>query len=114
MEENRRQRRIPFSSAAKVIKLSGGEKSDATLVDVSNYGASLKTQTPLKNNERIKVSISLEKEGKILHSEEVPGTVRWVERASNFYVAGISFDIKINDNMYPVFTNCLDYLKSSN
>jgi hypothetical protein len=112
MEETRRQRRIPLSAEAKVIKLSSGEKIEAELVNISNYGASLKTTALLKTNERIKVSITLNKQYQALHSEEVPGIVRYAERTMEIYLAGIKFNIKINDTGYPIFNRCLEYLKT--
>jgi hypothetical protein len=43
LEDNRRQRRIPLSAKARVIKLSSGDRIEAEFVNISNYGASLKT-----------------------------------------------------------------------
>jgi hypothetical protein len=112
MEDTRRQRRIPLSAGAKVIKLSSGDRIEAELVNISNYGASLKTTFPLKTNERIKVSITLNKQYQVVHSEEVPGTVRYVERTKGIYLAGKKFNIKINDTGFPIFNQCLEYLKT--
>jgi hypothetical protein len=112
MEEIRRQRRIPLSAQAKVIKLSSGDRIEAELVDISNYGASLKTTVPLKTNERIKVSMTLKKQYQVVHSEEVPGTVRYVERTKGNYLAGIKFNTKIHDTGFPIFNQCLEYLKT--
>jgi hypothetical protein len=112
MEETRRQRRIPLSAEAKVIKLSSGDRIEAELVNISNYGASLKTTVPLQTNERVKVSMTLNKRDLLVHSEEVPGTVRYVENRKGNNLAGIKFDIKINDKGYPIFNQCLEYLKT--
>ena len=112
MVEIRLQRRIPLSAKAKVIKLSNGDRNEAELVNISNYGASLKTTVPLKTNERIKVSMTLKKQYQVVHSEEVPSTVRYVERTNGNYLAGIKFDIKINDTGFPIFNQCLEYLKT--
>jgi hypothetical protein len=112
MEDTRRQRRIPLSAEAKVIKLSSGDRIEAELVSISNYGASLKTTIPLKNNDRIKVSITLNIQDQVVHSEEVPGTVRYVEHEMENYLVGIMFNIKISDTRFPIFNQCLEYLKT--
>jgi hypothetical protein len=112
MEDTRRQRRIPLRAEAKVIKLNGGDRANAELINVSNYGASLKTTVPLKTNERIKVSITTKKQYHVMQTEEVPGTVRYVERTKGIYLAGIKFNIKINDTGFPIFNQCLEYLKT--
>jgi hypothetical protein len=112
MENTRRQRRIPLSAEAKVIKISSGDIIEAELLNISNYGASLKTTVPLKNNERIKVSITLNMQDQMVHSEEAPGAVRSVEHKMEFYLAGIMFNIKINDTGFPIFNQCLEYLKT--
>jgi len=111
-ENNRRQRRIPLSAEAQVVKLNGGDRIKAELVNISNYGASLKTTVPLKSNERIKVSMTLDKQGQVLHSEEVPGIVRYVERSMKTYLVGIKFNMTINDTGFPLFNQCLEYLKT--
>ena len=112
MEDNRRQRRIPLSTAAQVIKLGGGDKIEADVVNISNFGTGLKTTVPLKTNERIKVSMTLNKQDQVVHSEEVPGTVRYVDRTMKINSAGIQFNIKINDTGFPIFNQCLEYLKT--
>ncbi|NOS35556.1 MAG: hypothetical protein GQ522_02850 [Deltaproteobacteria bacterium] len=112
MEEIRRQRRIPLSAEAKVIKLSSGDRYEAELVNISNYGARLKTTALLKTNERIKASMTLNKQDQVVYSEEVPGTVRYVERTMKFYSAGIQFNTKINDTGFPIFNQYLEYLKT--
>lgn len=112
MEENRQQKRLPLSTDATVLRLSSGDRMDAELVDISCYGASLKTSATLKANEQIMVSITLDKEGAVVQSEEAPGTVRWVERSGEAYLAGIMFNIKINDKKFPIFNESLEYLKT--
>ncbi len=112
MEDARRQRRIPLSAEAKAIKLSNDDRIEAELVNISNYSASLKTTVPLQTNERVKVSMTLNKRDHFVHSEEVPGTVRYVENRKGNNLAGITFDIKINDTELPIFNQCLEYLKT--
>ena len=112
MKDIRRQRRIPLITDAKIIKLSSGDRADAKLINISNYGASLKTTVPLKANERIKLSMTLTKQYHAVQTEEVPGIARHVERTKGNYLAGIKFDIKINDTEYPRFNQCLEYLKT--
>jgi hypothetical protein len=112
MEDNRRQRRIPLSTAAQVAKLGSGDRIEAELVNISNYGASLKTTVPLQSNERVKVSMTLNKRNHFVHSEEVPGTVRYVNSTKGNDLAGIKFNIKISDSGFPKFNQCLDYLKT--
>ncbi len=94
MENTRRQRRLPFSADAKVLKRNSGDRADAKIIDVSNYGTSLTTTIPFKINERIKVAIALNRQGQVVHSEEVPGTVRYVERSKRNYLVGIQFNKK--------------------
>jgi hypothetical protein len=48
----------------------------------------------------------------MVHSEEVSGTVRHVEHKMGINLAGIMFDIKINDTGFPIFNHCLEYLKT--
>ena len=112
MENIRRQRRIPLSAEAKVIKLRSGDRIEAELVNISNYGARLKTTVPLKTNEIIKVSMALRNKYHVVHTEAVPGTIRYVEHTMKFYSTGMQFNIKINDTGFPIFNECLEYLKT--
>ncbi|MFQ5442471.1 MAG: PilZ domain-containing protein [Thermodesulfobacteriota bacterium] len=112
MEDNRQERRIPLCAGTTLTKSNGDDRIEAELVDISYYGVSLKTSAPLKTNERIKVSLTLNIQDQPVHSEEAPGSVRWVERSKEIYSAGIMFDIKINDKGFPIFHRCLEYLKS--
>ncbi len=112
MEETRRQRRIPFNAEAKITRLIGGEAVKATLVNVSNYGACFKTREPLRPNDKIKLSITLDQQGTVMHSEEVTATVRYVKGEMKDYSVGIVFGIKINDKAFPIFSRCLDILKA--
>jgi hypothetical protein len=112
MEEIRRQRRIPLSTAAKVIQLGSGDSIEAELVNISNFGTGLKTTVPLQTNERVKVSMTLNKRDIFVHSEEVPGTVRYVENTKGNNYSGIQFNIRINDTGFPIFNQCLEYLKT--
>ena len=112
MEDNRRQRRIPLSTAAQVIKLGGGDKIEADVVNISNFGTGLKTTVPLKTNERVMVSMTLNKRDQVVYSEEVPGTVRYVENTQGNNLAGITFNIKISDTGHPIINQCLEYLKT--
>jgi hypothetical protein len=111
MEDNRRQRRIPITTEAKVIKLNSTDRANVELINVSNYGASLMTTVPLKFNERIKVSITLKKKSHSLQTEEVPATVRYIERKIEGFLYGIQFNIKINDTGFPIFNQYLEHLK---
>lgn len=114
MEENRRQRRIPLSAGAKVTRLIGGEVIEATIIDISCYGASLKTKYPLRPNDRVKVSITVtvNGQGQVMQSEDALATVRWVKDSAKDYSSGIMFNIKINDRGFPIFTRCLEHLKT--
>ena len=112
MDDVRRQRRIPLSAGAQVIRFGSSNRNEGELVNISNYGASLKTTVPLKSNERIKISMTLKQKDRVVQSEEVPATVRYVENVKGDYIAGIKFNIKINDAGFPLFNQCLDYLKT--
>ena len=115
MEDNRRQRRIPLNAEAKVTKLIGGEKIEATVVDISCYGACLKTRHPLlKTNDRIKVSITVAMNGQnqVMQSEDALATVRWIKNSTKDFSVGVMFNIKINDRGFPVFNQCLEHLKA--
>ncbi len=112
MEDNRRQWRIPISTPAQLAKISSGDRIEAELVNISNYGASLKTTVPLQSNERVKVSMTLNKRNLVVHSEEVPGTVRYVDSKKGNNIAGIKFNTKISVFGFPKFNQCLDYLKT--
>lgn len=112
MQENRRQRRLPISSEARLVRLGTGQGAEATLVDISNYGASLKTSVQLKANERVKLSVKIRMKDREVVSEEVPGTIRWVEHKMKQYLAGVSFDVKVSGASFPVFSECLDYVKT--
>ena len=92
MEDNRRHRRIPLSTAAQVAKLGSGDRIEAEFVNISNYGASLKTTVPLQFNERVKVSMTLNKRNHFVHSEEVPGTV-----TKRYYFAALGKALAMND-----------------
>lgn len=113
MEDNRRQRRIPLGAEAKITKLIDGETIEAKVVDISCYGACLKTRLPLKTNDRIKVSITVTMNGQdqVTQSEEAPATVRWVKGSVKDHSAGIMFNIKINDRGFPIFNRCIEHLK---
>lgn len=110
--DNRRQRRIPLTARATVKKLIGGDKIEAELVNISNFGACLKISTPLKVKEKIKVSIKVNEKDMVVNTEEVLATVRWVNGSGKDSTAGIMFSIKISDNGFPLFSRCLDYLKT--
>ena len=114
MEDNRRQRRLPLSAGAKVTRLIGGETTEATVVDISCYGACLKTKHPLKTNDRIKVSITVTMDGQdlVMQSEDALATVRWVKSSAKDSSAGIMFNVKINDRGFPVFNQCIEHLKT--
>ncbi len=56
--------------------------------------------------------MTLNKQDQVVHSEEVPGTVRYVDRTMKINSAGIKFNIKINDRGFPIFNQCLEYLKT--
>ncbi len=84
---------------------------DAKVLNITNYGIGIYTDTRLKTDERITVSIILNQQDRTIHSEEVPGTVRWVQRIKKIYSAGISFDMKINEKEFPIFTKCLEYTR---
>lgn len=113
-EDTRQQRRIPLSADAEayVQKFGTTQKIKAELVDLSNFGASFKASVPLKANDRIKISVSLNENGKVVVSEEVAASVRWVERSARENVAGAKFDIKISDKVFPIFNQCLEFLKT--
>jgi hypothetical protein len=112
VEDTRQQRRIPLSTRAHVQKFGAVEKTEAELVDLSNYGASFKVSLPLKANDRIKISISVIDKDETVESEEIAASVRWVEHLAKEYLAGVKFDIKISDKGFPVFNHCLEFLKT--
>lgn len=112
MEDSRRQRRIPLSTEAKVTKLISGEAIKATLVNISSYGACVKVKDPLRPNDKIKLSITLNREDQVVHSEDVLATVRYVKGVLKDYSVGIMFNIKITDKGFPIFTRCLESLKT--
>jgi len=112
MNDIRRQRRIPLVTDARIIKLGSGESVDAKVVDVSNYGAGLRTKVPLNVNERIMVSVTLKQQSHFVHSEEVLSIVKHVENSKENSLAGINFIIRINDTVFPIFNQCLEYLKT--
>jgi hypothetical protein len=112
MEYTRRERRIPLRTAAQVIKLGSGDRIEAELVNISSFGTGLKTTVPLQTNERVKVSMTLNKQDYFVHSEEVFGTVRYVENTKGNNLAGIKFNIRINDTGFPIFSQCLEYLRT--
>ena len=112
MRQRRRQRRIPLSGLAKVLKIGSKAAVDAELMDISNYGARFKTTFPFRANDRIMLSIVLDQEGEIVASEEVVASVRWMENSSKEKSAGAQFDIKISDKGFPRFNQRLEYLKT--
>jgi len=112
MESTRRQRRIPIRAQAKVHKIGSSLKINAELLDVSNYGASFKTTVPFRANDRIEISIAINTEGKVVESEEVTASIRWVERSARENQAGVKFDIMISGKGFPLFNQCLEFLKT--
>ena len=56
--------------------------------------------------------MTLNQKDHVVQSEEVPATVRYVEQVKGDYLAGIKFNIKINDTGFPLFNQCLEYLKT--
>ena len=113
MEETRRQRRIPFSGQAKVLKIGSNTKIDAELMDISNYGARFKTKALFRTKDRIMISIPLIEDGEIIESEEVLASVRWMQHSSKVNSAGAQFDIKISDKGFPLFNRRLEILKTN-
>ncbi len=111
-EYTRRQRRIPISGLAKVLKIGSKATIDTELMDISNFGARFKTKVPFRANERIMLSIVLDEGGKIVGSEEVVASVRWMESSAKENSAGAQFDIKISDKGFPLFNQRLEYLKT--
>lgn len=111
-EDTRRQRRIPVRAQANVHKIGSAIKINAELLDISNYGASFKTTVPFRANDRIEISISINEDGKVVESEEVAAGVRWVERSAREVQAGVKFDIMISDKGFPLFNQCLEFLKT--
>ena len=112
MEDTRRQRRMPISAEAKVHKIGSAAEINAQLLDISNYGASFKTMVPFRANDRIKISITINEEGKVVESEEVDASVRWVQRSAREILAGVKFDIMISEKGFPFFNQCLEFLKT--
>ncbi|MEE9543936.1 MAG: PilZ domain-containing protein [Thermodesulfobacteriota bacterium] len=112
MEENRRQRRIPISAEAMVHKIGTTGKVNVALFDISNYGASFKTTVPFRANDRIEISISVSEDGKVVDSEDVDASIRWVERSAREVQAGVKFDIMISEKGFPLFNQCLEFLKT--
>lgn len=84
---------------------------DAVVLNITNYGIGIYTDTRLKTDERIIVSIILNQEDRVIRSEEVHGLVRWVQRIKKIYSVGISFETKINEKEFPIFTKCLEYAR---
>ncbi len=111
-EENRKQRRIPLNIRAKMHKIASKEIIEAELVDISNHGASFKVTVPLNANDRIMISIVIDKNGKLVESEEVPASVRWVEGSAKEFLAGAKFDIMVCDKSLPIFNQCLEFLET--
>jgi hypothetical protein len=95
-----------------VQKIATAERCKAELIDLSNYGASFKVSIPLKANDRVKVSISIDEGGEVVESEEVAASVRWMERSAREITVGVQFDIMITDKGFPLFNQCLEYLKT--
>jgi hypothetical protein len=111
MEDKRGQKREHLSSEAKIKRPGSVDVIDAKVMNITDYGLGIYTSTPLKTDERIIVSIILHQPEKMTRSEDAPGIVRWVQRIKKIYSIGISFETKLNEKEFPIFTKCLEYTK---
>ncbi len=102
-----------YLSAETLVRHNGtGEQIEAVLLNISSYGACFSTSTHLKGADMVNLALKVTAPDGVIESEELLCTVRWVERDSGVYTAGISFDKKIKEEAYPLFIKCLEYTQS--
>jgi hypothetical protein len=107
MTEQRSTERRYLVAEVQVRKPKSGLTTYAMAVNISERGLGIYTQKPLETKEKVTVQISFLVSGTILVTEEIPGTVTWVEPMDRNYAAGIMFDQGMDMELCPVFKRCL-------
>ena len=93
-------------------KEEGGSRVNAMAVNISDDGIGLYTTEPLEEDEKVTVKVTVLIRGTLIVTEEVPGTVRWVEPIDRNYAAGVKFGSSIVDSEFPVLHRCLEYARA--
>ncbi len=109
MEEKRSHDRKTLSAEVLVAHHATGEPIEAVLLNISNYGACLNTSVYLKTSDKVRFALKVNTPESKIESEELLCTVRWVERNNGIYTTGLSFDMKVKPDTYPLFIACLEY-----
>ena len=107
MTEQRSTERRYLVAEVQVRKPKSGLTTYAMAVNISERGLGIYTQKPLEAKEKVTVQISFLVSGTILVTEEIPGTVTWLEPMDRNYAAGIMFDQGMDLELCPVFSKCL-------
>ncbi len=110
MNGNKRGQSRKYLIADIKIKKPGsrGVRS-AMAINISRVGMGLYTAAPLQKREKIIVRMTILKNGALVSSEEIHGTVRWIKSIGKSFAAGIKFDKEINKTDFPVISRCLNY-----
>lgn len=113
MKEKRKSERRYLVAEVQVKKPDSGDTTYAMAVNISDEGIGLYTKKAVAVDEMILVKITVLIKGTLIVSEEIAGTVRWVEPIDKNYAAGVKFEEAITKDKFPVLSKCLDYAKLS-
>ncbi|MFQ5465345.1 MAG: PilZ domain-containing protein [Thermodesulfobacteriota bacterium] len=111
IHEKRRRERRYLVAEVRIRKAVDGGAALATTVNISDDGMGLYTRKPFRVGEKVSVRITVVVKGTEVVSEEVPGTIRWVEPIDKNFAAGVRFDTSIKREDFPVLHRCLEYAK---
>lgn len=112
--DDKRKSQRQYLVAEVRLKVPGSEVPVyAMAVNISETGIGIYTNRAVELGSRIAVKITVLIKGTLIVSEEVSGSVRWVEPIDKNFAAGIRFEEAVTDESHPVLARCLEYARSS-
>ena len=110
MTSKRQHNRYTIKSVGEIFCIDDNRQFKAFVGGISRGGMEVYSQELLKPDTRLKIAISfLDKDGKIM-TENLAGRVRWSSTFQEAYIAGIQFDVIVENDIAPALD---EYIKTA-
>ena len=110
MTNKRQHKRVTIKSVGDIFCVDDNRRFKAFVGGISRGGLEIYSQETVNRNCRLKISLSfLDKDGKPM-VENLTGQVRWSAPFQEAYIAGIQFDVLVDEDTSPALA---DYIENA-
>jgi c-di-GMP-binding flagellar brake protein YcgR len=108
MTNKRQYKRVTIKSVGEIFCIDDNRRFKAFVGGISRGGLEIYSQEMLNRDCRLEISLSFLDKGGKPTVENLTGQVRWAAPFQEAYIAGIQFDVLVDENTTPALAGYIE------